>query len=139
MKFKVGDMVQCKKGTLSICYWTDAGKIVGCYPDAVHGWVYSIEFPNEINPMVVAEQDLELVTPWAIAAQTANANPAVPPVTSQNTTAAHFGIDFSTLKGDSTWYNDVGITFKEKSCECGTKNAKGQGHSHWCPIYNKEM
>jgi hypothetical protein len=27
----------------------------------------------------------------------------------------------------------------EPSCECGTKNSVGQGHSQWCQLYKKEF
>jgi len=51
--------------------------------------------------------------------------------TNNSTTSAHFGMLNSNL-GDAS-------SIKWLNCECGTKNPTGQGHSHWCPTYKKEM
>jgi hypothetical protein len=58
----------------------------------------------------------------------------------------NFGHKYAYLRGSDLelYYKplesiQINISIALDTCECGTKNPMGQGHSRWCKLYRQEL
>jgi len=114
MSFKEGDRVRLKSGT-RILSDTDTGTIKGVSP-ATGKWI--VQFDTFSGPDQVRAREI-VFKHWSSVV-----------VTSTELVHAHASIPVAE--------HSVQVAL-EFGCECGTKNQRGQGHSGWCKLYQREF
>lgn len=115
--FNIGDLVSPIKDWPGLIRSDEIGIIVNININYNHGGqtFYGVEINNLV--FYFFETQLKLV-----GGITGNSSYTIilPDI---ETDPSYFGIDWA----------------RGEECECGTKNPYGQGHSHWCKKYRKEM